>query len=200
MKTLLPIVLLLLALLACKASDPNPTSTARAEPAASLAPVEDTPIEAIGKLHTLPEAVAFAVPYCSDTVNDVSPGELLLAVWMKDHLTGKDLDTLPPTTIPAVKKDSEVARGKRLCATGKVVQIARSRAEQWGASKVWQGLVMTTAQDVLRFTAVGETGEIVEGTTATLCGVVVGNYTYSNAGGGTTHAVAVAGHFRSYVP
>ena len=202
MKTLLSVIVLLLALLACKGSAPTDhrAPAVSAEPAVAPAPAEDTPIEAIGKLTTLQEAVSFAKPFCSDVVNEVSPGEILLAVWMKDRLAGKDLDAIPATTVRAVLKDSEEARGKRLCGTGKVVQIARSRIEQWGASKVWQGLVMLPSRDVLHFTAVGETGEIVEDTTATLCGVVVGRYTYSNAGGGTTHAVAVTGHFRSYVP
>lgn len=47
----------------------------------------------------------------------------------------------------------------------------------------------------MRFAAVASTGELVAQSSANFCGVTTGKYSYSNSGGGTTHAVFLVGMF-----
>lgn len=59
-------------------------------------------------------------------------------------------------------------------------------------SKVYTGILLDgTAIDYI---AVGSNNAI-QGNITKLCGVAIGTSSYSNAGGGTTHAVSVVGYF-----
>jgi hypothetical protein len=93
-----------------------------------------------------------------------------------------------------VKKDAEAERGRRLCYSGRIIQIAR--AELGDGRYVFVGLLMTSRRDIFHFLAAGSTGALVEDSRARICGFVTGAYSYSNSGGGSSHAVQVVGMFR----
>lgn len=203
-RLVLLVALVLSALLACKAP---PKTDNRARPATSevtpapSAPRPKTALELVAEKATLREAIEHVKGDFEDMDNnDDSRGTLLLAYWAKDYLTRPAVDALPATTIRAILKDSASERGKRLCVGGQVVGITRSTSELWSGKKVWEGILVTDAFDAVRYFAVGETGAIVKGTRATLCGVATGRYSYSNVRGGTTHGVSLVGEFRSYEP
>lgn len=44
--------------------------------------------------------------------------------------------------------------------------------------------------------SVSSTGRLVEDSRARLCGFVTGKYSYSNSGGGSSHAVQLVGMFK----
>ena len=96
------------------------------------------------------------------------------------------------TSFAKVQKDADDERGKRLCVGGSVIQIAVAKTS---FGKFYEGLLMTPAQNIFRFTAVGSSGSLVERSAARVCGVVTGKYDYSNSGGGKGHAVNVVGMF-----
>ena len=54
---------------------------------------------------------------------------------------------------------------------------------------------MLSRGQVIHYLAAGDTGTLVDGDRARFCGVTTGRYSYSNAGGGTTHAVQLIGMF-----
>ncbi|MBA3538258.1 MAG: hypothetical protein H0T79_01395 [Deltaproteobacteria bacterium] len=145
------------------------------------------------KLHSLAEAVEVARPIMSDTTDEQSAGTLLLGIWAASHLTWVDVDIKKnETSFALVKKDADEARGKRMCTSGSIIQIAK---QELGGLKVYSGLLMTYGQELIWFVAAGSTGSLVQRSQARFCGVVTGTYDYSNSGGGTGHAVAVVGMF-----
>jgi hypothetical protein len=56
-------------------------------------------------------------------------------------------------------------------------------------------MLMTGSVNIVRFYAVGSSGDLVQNRPARFCGAVAGRYSYDNAAGGSTHAVAVVGLF-----
>lgn len=101
-------------------------------------------------------------------------------------------DLAPPrdeTTVLQAMKDVETARRKRLCVSGRVAEIHVVRADGMTAS--WGTLVSTAGA----ITAVGgaETGDLVAGSAARFCGVVVGSRAYRNTRGGEAQTIMVAG-------
>jgi hypothetical protein len=206
MKNLLNVVCMLVvfaSLLACKSKD-HEAAVVRAEstPAASSAPEvkRKTHGEALAEIESLVGAIEYVKPHCEDTADEHSTGTLLLTLWGKDKLRAKDIKALPEVSYAAAMKDSEEARGKHLCGTGKVLQISKSASPVWEGKKVWEGLLILPGMRIVKYIAVGETGAIVEDSTATFCGVVTGKYQYQKAGGGFAHSLALVGIFTSYQP
>ena len=196
---LVSMALIIVVMLACKsAKQDDKAAPEKVVPAAVKEPERKSPAEVVVELKTLKEVIEYVKTFSHDTENETSVGAVLFTLWAKDHLNRKEFQTVPATTHALVLKDSDAERGKRLCSSGRVIQISKSNSEVWGSSKVWEGVFMMPSFKAVRYIAVGETGEIVEGTTATFCGLVIGKYSYSNAGGGTTHAVSAVGEFISY--
>ncbi len=196
------VVAVVLALLACKSKDYAPPGAVSAEPAspAAAAPRQKTHGEALAEIQSLVGAIEYVKPHCADTVDEHALGTVLLTLWSKDKMTAKDVMALPEVSFAAAMKDSEEARGKRLCGTGKVLQISKSVSPAWEGKKVWEGLLILPGMRIVKYIAIGETGEIVEDSTATFCGVVTGKHQYQKAGGGFAHSLAVVGVFTSYQP
>jgi len=197
------IAVLFAGLLACKAKSNESSGAATAEPAAPAAVTapaarEKTHGEVLAGIESLTGAIEYVKPLCADTADEHSTGTLLLTLWGKDKLRAKDIMALPEVSFAAAMKDSEEARGKRLCGTGKVLQISKSVSPVWEGKKVWEGLLILPGMRLVKYIAIGETGEIVEDSTATFCGVVTGKYQYQKAGGGFAHSLAVVGVFTSY--
>lgn len=130
----------------------------------------------------------------SDTTNTLSPGAGALAIWaLENGMSWKELEAIPSTKAGLVRKDASEERGKRICATGSIIEIA---ADVAGGKKAYQGGLGTYSGDIYRFIVVGSTGDLMERSAATLCGVVIGTVDYSNSAGGATHAVQLVGMFK----
>jgi hypothetical protein len=128
-----------------------------------------------------------------DMSNDTSKGTVLLTMWAAKNLKWDDVAVKRnETSLALVKKDSEAARGKRMCVSGLIIQI---QVEKLDTGKIAEGLLMTYDQSLIHFAAAGSSGDLVERSSTRLCGVVTGRYEYSNSGGGTGHAVQIVGMF-----
>ena len=168
------------------------TQTVAVAPKPAPPPPVLTPLEEVQAKKTFAEALAFAKPKFQDTQNKADPGALLLAAWMADKRVWADINALPETSAARVLKDSDEERGKRLCAGGTIVEIAKTKTD---VAKLWDGGLSTVDGKIIRFIAVGSTGDLVERSNARFCGVMTGRDSYANSGGGTTHAVRVVGMF-----
>jgi len=199
------ILIAALVLTACKKPEPHgefvgadgtpsvkPTQTAAAVVQPKPAPPVPTPLEEVQSKKTFAEALAFSKPKFQDTQNKADAGALLLAAWMADKKAWADINALPETSVAKVLKDSDEERGKRLCASGTIIEIAKTKTD---VAKLWDGGMATNDGKIIRFIAAGSTGELVERSNARFCGVMTGRDSYSNSGGGTTHAVRVVGMF-----
>lgn len=144
---------------------------------------------------TLTEAIAATLPEMSDEQDEISSGAAMLAGWMAHNPTVCNLSNLSvaknETSIGLVMKDSDEARGKRMCVSGQLVEIEKFNEKP----KVFLGGLVTSNYDVVNFFAVGSTGELVAKRRAKICGVVIGQRAYANVSGGQTRAVMLVGMF-----
>lgn len=196
-------ILLLAASLAasgcCKNSTPKgePLGSSANQPAVSTpvaAPTKPppTPFEEIQTKTTITEAIAYAKPSMKDTENELDKGTVLLTAWLAQHPSWGGINALPDTSIAKVLKDSDTERGKKICTGGSIIQISSDKVED---KKIYRGTFMTSDVKYMAYVAVASTGELVERSPAKFCGVVIGTHSYSNAGGGTTHAIRIVGMF-----
>lgn len=155
------------------------------------APPPPTFDELLAKTETVPAALKLLGPKLEDETEKLSPGTAFLSVWAANRLKWSELQALPETKRPLVMKDSVAERGKRICTSGMIVEITADRS---AGVPIYEG-AMTSGPGIVRFVAVGSTGELVERSAARFCGIVTGRYSYSNAGGGVTHAVRAVGMF-----
>jgi hypothetical protein len=162
-------------------------------PALTMKPAEPTVPELAARASTLAEAVRIALPYMTDEPNKTSPGTGLVAIWAAKHLKLADVNVKKDeTTYALTRKDPDEARGKRLCATGELIEIQVAKTE---FGKLAEGLLTTNGGSLFHFTTVGSSGELVGGSHGRVCGVVTGVFDYSNSGGGVGHAVQLVGMF-----
>lgn len=136
------------------------------------------------------KALAFVV--FDDVVDTWSMGAIMFAQWADQHLKWKDIGKPDETSYAKVMKDSDEERKKTACFSGSIGEILAQQMDGW---KAYQGQMMMAGLNVISFIAVASTGDLVEGSSARFCGVVVGRRSFSNAGGGTTHSAMVVGMF-----
>lgn len=154
---------------------------------------EIDPFEQMLAIPTLQEALAVALPAMQDGQDEVPDGTIQFATWAAAKMRLVDVAvTKNETSAKRVKKDSDSERGKRLCVSGKIIQIAKQNTR---TEPIFIGLLSQGYSEMFHFFAARSTGDIVEDSRAKLCGVVTGRYSYSNAGGGTTHSVQIVGVF-----
>lgn len=80
---------------------------------------------------TLADAIADAKPKMTDTRDQLDEGAAMLALWASNHLTWSALEQLPETSPALFRKDPGLERGRRLCATGRLLEIrAESELER----------------------------------------------------------------------
>jgi hypothetical protein len=187
--------LVILTSTACNSAKTDAVSTTTASTLTTVptvAPVAtETPADKIAKMTTLREVIEFAKPFMSDEVSKPSVGTVALSIWGVKRMKFSDVVVVTDETSYArVQKDPDSERGKRLCITGKLVEITVSKTD---FGKVFEGLLYNG--NLWRFAAMGSTGDLVEMKPARFCGVVIGKYDYSNSAGGTGHAVQVVGMF-----
>ncbi|HVV88666.1 MAG TPA: hypothetical protein VHE35_36730 [Kofleriaceae bacterium] len=193
--------LLACAAAACHDEPAGATTASAAAPTPPGAPVEvaapsppsPSPLEQVLKATTIGDAIDRVRPQLDDEHDQHSAGTLLLTAWAAHHLRWSDVAvTKNETSFALVRKDVDAARGRRMCASGQVIEIARDSIAD---GTFFHGLLMTYRQDLLSFQAVASTGELVEMSPARFCGVVTGRFDYSNSAGGTGHAVDMVGMF-----
>ncbi len=142
---------------------------------------------------TLPEAVDHLRSQMTDTDDQTSPGAVMLGLWSMTRMKWADVAVAKnETSFKLVRKDSDASRGKRMCVRGQLIQIQK---EKVGDGGVFTGLLLSGYSEIYSFIAVGSTGELVGTSRARFCGVVIGNYEYSNSGGGKGHAISIVGMF-----
>lgn len=171
--------------------DPRPATVTPSEPE----PAQEEPsiAEALAKMDYA-EALATTRPLMDDTSNTHSDGTMLLAIWAAQAMVWTDVHVEnDETSFGKVMKDPNAERGKRMCWSGRIIQITR---EQVDAGSVFSGLLLTRRRNIISFFAAGSTGDLVGGSRGRFCGVVTGKYSYSNSGGGTSHAIAMVGMFK----
>jgi hypothetical protein len=138
-------------------------------------------------------ALGIAAPILKDATNETDPGALLLTAWAIPNMKWTDVAAAKDETSYALaRKDSDEARGKRLCASGSLIQIEKQKTD---IGKFFDGLLTTYSGNLFHFLAVGSTGTLVQNSNARFCGVVTGLYGYANSGGGVGHAVQIVGMF-----
>jgi hypothetical protein len=187
-----PLTACLLLGMACRAAEASNEAPPPPQAPAIPEKLEPTLMEQLAEETTLPGALKVIGPHFDDATDDLDPGALKFALWSASHLKWQDIQQLPETKHAKVLKDPDAERGKRNCYRGKIAQIQVDRS---AGTPVYLGGLVTGGGTVLRFAAVGSTGELVEDSYANFCGVTTGKYSYSNAGGGTTHAVFLVGLF-----
>ena len=179
--------------------------TVAAQPSAPVLPptfpsvnqpeVADAPAAEPAHPATLSNAITQYRPLMTDSVNDLSNGAALLALWAAESgLKWKELTDLPRTKAALVMKDSDEQRGKLICTSGPIIEIA---AEVSSGQKFFEGgLADLDSGTIYRFVAVRSTGDLVEKSYASFCGVVIGRFDYSNSAGGVAHAIQLVGMFK----
>jgi hypothetical protein len=154
---------------------------------------EPTPIELLNVASSVSAAAEILRPHFRDTTDDTDEWAVALAHWSSARLTWTDLHRLPDVKFGAALKDPLLARGKRHCNSGSLVEIEIQRGA--GVAPMYFGGLFSDSGQVVRFIAVHSTGELIQGSPARICGVVTGLHSYANSGGGTTRAVHIVGMF-----
>lgn len=173
-------------------SQAQPTSAA-VPPVAPPEPVRElTLAERVDAAPTLGEALELLVPLFQDTNDADDPATAKLAVWASKRLTWRELQARPETLHGLVMKDSTLARGKRLCASGKLVEIEVDRTT---GTPIYVGALLDSEGLLHKFMAVHSTAGLISGTRARFCGVVTGRAFYTNSAGGQNRAAQVVGMF-----
>jgi hypothetical protein len=168
-------------------------TTAAAAAAEPEPPREPTLSERVHGTDSLSGAILILAPHMGDvTDGTIHPTAALLAIWQSKHLRWNDLELMPDVRRADVMKDPDSHRGRKLCASGSIIEI---HADNTVNPPVFFGGLMTSSYDMVRFVAVRSTGDLVQGSVGRFCGIVTGLESYANTGGGTTHAVFSVGMF-----
>jgi len=85
--------------------------------------------------------------------------------WAAHHLRWRDVDG-SETTLKRAEKDRRAERGKRLCASARISDIRRASSTTWAVD-------VGQIPDVARLWAVGSSGNLERGSTATFCAAVL---------------------------
>ncbi len=142
---------------------------------------------------TLAQELSYSIPTMADfNDNEMSTGAVDLVLWASYLMTWKELQEVPTTKYGLVMKDSEAQRGKKMCISGQVIEIA---ADKSLPKTIYVGGLIDQEYKIYRYVAVGSSGEIVSGSRARFCGIVTGRNDYSNSTGGVAHAVHLVGMF-----
>jgi hypothetical protein len=151
-----------------------------------------SPADQLARATSLAEALPVAIPTFGDSADgSLNPGALLFAMWASGRLSWGDIQGVRPVTYGAAAKDPEEERGRRLCASGELIQI---EAERLVGTRFFWGL-LGTPSGIIKFHAFGSSGDLVAESPAKFCGVFVGKYDYPNSAGGTGHALTAVGMF-----
>lgn len=140
-----------------------------------------------------------AISEVRNLLSGVSDGGDLSVVEMvsvANHLAGKDLkyeaiSGMPKTSYGEAMKDSDSERGKAMVVSGSIIQITKE-------GNFYTGLICSGdyCNRIYHFVTMGTTRGLNERSFGRFAGVFAQRYSYSNAGGGTTHSLALVGYFK----
>ena len=126
-------------------------------------------------------------------VNSAENGAaVLVTLYANKNMIWKELNGFEKTQRAKVLKNPEAEQGKLLCISGSIIEI---QIDNSLSPPVFVGGLWTNSGDVVRFIAVGDTGELVADSVARICGIVTGTQQYDNVSGGKTVAVYIVGMF-----
>lgn len=120
-----------------------------------------------------------------------TPLAKLAALLVSRDMKYNAISELPRTNFAEAMKDSDAERGKSMVVSGRVLQITKE-------ADYYVGLICTGSfcNNVYHFVTAGTTRGINGDSSAMFAGVFAQRYSYSNAGGGTTHSLALVGYFK----
>jgi hypothetical protein len=148
--------------------------------------------ERLSHINKISEALAITKPVMTDSFGEDSSGTYNFVGWSSKNMSWNDVSVKKnETSFGKAMKDIDSERTKKLCFTGRVIQISKVN------SGIYHGIISASywGRAIYNFYAVGNTGNIVEGNQVRFCGVVTGIYNYNNSGGGVSHAITVVGKF-----
>lgn len=122
-----------------------------------------------------------------DSKDSLDRGAVLFARWAEKRMSWASVSK-SETSFAQAEKDVDGSRRKVACASGSIVEIQRDEG-------LFVGGLTTSEGVVVRFIAVGDTAELVKGSTASFCGIVVGRINYANTLGGRTNGIQSVGMF-----
>lgn len=170
-------------------TDETEQAAAHATQAPTRQPSLDERLAGMG----LAAAIGRLRPSMQDTEGgELSEADKAFARWAARGMKWAELSAISETEPGLVMKDPDKERGRRVCVSGSIIQI---RAEHGDYGTAFHGTFMLYGGEVVRYVAVGDTGELVEKSGARFCGIVTGTSSYPNTGGGTTHAIMAVGMF-----
>lgn len=143
--------------------------------------------------HNLNEAIdQFSILMADFNEADYSQGALLLTAWASENMKWSELKNVNSGKYAMVLKDSETERGKKICTSGQIIEIA---ADSSLSNKIFVGGIADDNFRLYRFVAVGSTGDLVQGSRSVFCGIITGRNDYNNSAGGESHAIHLVGMF-----
>lgn len=185
------LVMFLVFVLAACSKEPEKAVNTHDEPMAQPAlPQEKEPPKL--NFANLGEAIDAIKPTMTDTVDNISQGAALLALWSANNLNYSDFKNMSRSKYSLIMKDPDEERGKLLCIIGSIIEIQVEKAD---GNKFYNGGLVDDYGHIYRFIAVRSTGDLVAGSVGHFCGVVTGKQSYANSIGGVAHAVFLVGMF-----
>lgn len=173
------------------ATPPAPTPSGSASASADVR-LRAPDVAAIDEKATLADALAYAKPKIEDATDDWDRGTYLLGEWLSSHGSWATVAALPETSSPKISKDAEGETGKRFCMTGTVTTIKAFRGSD---AKMFWGIMSSSETQVMVFLAAGDTGNIVDNSTARFCGVSTGIYNLTLKSGAPFPSPKAVGFF-----
>lgn len=109
----------------------------------------------------------------------------------ENNLKFEAISRLPRTNFAEAMKDADSERGKVMIASGSIIQITKE-------GPFFHGLICggSFCSQVYNFITMGTTRGLNQNSYGTFAGIFAQRYSYSNAGGGTTHSVGLVGYFK----
>lgn len=193
MKKQIGLAMMIFAIAGCSPSGDSPKG--KVVPTQSVAePTPTTPAPLKLSWSNLREAIAETRAKMTDIQGgDLSDGAALLALWGDENMRWNELQEIPMTKYGLVMKDPDAQRGKKMCVSGKIIEIALDKSVP--GKRIFEGGMFSDAGEIYRFIALHSTGEIMANSRARFCGVVTGQQHYQNSAGGVAHSVHLVGMF-----
>lgn len=191
------ILALFASLTACEKSPTTEPSSHGASQNHDLQTQPSTPSNTIvipkQKLRTLQEVITITKPKMGD-VDDgsVNAGAAILAWWGSDAMKWNELQSLPDAQYEEVIKTPDEQRGKKICTSGKIIEIA---VDNNTPQRLHTGSFHDDKERAYRFIAIKSSDKVVQDSSIRFCGVVIGQESYQNTGNGVTNAVSLVGMF-----
>ena len=198
----------------------SPVAAVAAQPASeSGGPAKESAEDALLANKDRDELLRDLTPMMKDGYDSLSDGSKLLMRWALLHtnkqVTGsQQTENLfagaffsadkrgrlsvkkSETSIRALKKDPDSARGRRLCVWGRIISI---HYDSTPLGNFNSGQMITDSMDVIDYIAVEFSKsferDIVERSRAKMCGLFTELNDYPNSAGGTSHAIRLIGMF-----